>query len=278
MNEDFDMNEWDSAGILSQDRSQISPFIVRNILAKQFDKMTVILLEYSNLGTLVDLINTQKDLPIPMIRVILRQILQGLSYIHSKGIIHRDIKGGNILMHSPPGSGRVILKIADFGEMKNAQNDLQKSIYMSQRGTNAYMAPDLFLANANNVTKADSKVDMWSLGMLLYQITTHTFPYNPHNEYEIQQFMWNRVLIRPPSITDNNLWNLLKRMLEFDRKVRISAPEALSHPFFTINQAQQEITKEQLQLAQASQINQRNGNLKITQFDINPNFIIPLIE
>ncbi|KAA6384055.1 MAG: hypothetical protein EZS28_020418, partial [Streblomastix strix] len=158
MNEDFDMNEWNTAGILSQDRSQISPFIVRNILAKQFDKMTVILMEYSNLGTLFDLIKTQKDIPIPMIRVIMRQILQGLSYIHSKGIIHRDIKGGNILMHSPTGSGRVILKIADFGEMKNAQNDPQKSLIMSQRGTNAYMAPDLFLANANNVTKADSKV------------------------------------------------------------------------------------------------------------------------
>ncbi|KAA6366289.1 MAG: hypothetical protein EZS28_038184, partial [Streblomastix strix] len=82
MNEDFDINEWDSAGILSKDRSQISPFIVRNILAKQFDKMTVILLEYSNLGTLFDLIKTQKDLPIPMIRVIMIQILQGLSYIH----------------------------------------------------------------------------------------------------------------------------------------------------------------------------------------------------
>ncbi|KAA6356498.1 MAG: hypothetical protein EZS28_047975 [Streblomastix strix] len=123
-------------------------------------------------------------------------------------------------MHCPTGSGRVILKIADFGEMKNAQNDLQKSLLMSQRGTNAYMAPDLFLANANNVTKADSKVDMWSLGMLLYQITTHTFPYNPHNEYEIQQFMRNRVLVRPPQITDNNLWNLLQRMLEFDRKFR----------------------------------------------------------
>ncbi|KAA6385351.1 MAG: hypothetical protein EZS28_019122, partial [Streblomastix strix] len=137
--------------------------------------------------TLFDLIKTQKDIPIPMIRVIMRQILQGLSYIHSKGIIHRDIKGGNILMHSPTGSGRVILKIADFGEIKNAQNNLQQSIFMSQRGTPAYMAPDLILANANNLTKADSKVDIWSLGMLLYQITTHTFPYNPHNEYEISQ-------------------------------------------------------------------------------------------
>ncbi|KAA6383371.1 MAG: putative calcium/calmodulin-dependent protein kinase I delta short [Streblomastix strix] len=233
MNEDFDMNEWDSAGILSQDRSQISPFIVRNILAKQFDKMTVILMEYSNLGTLFDLIKTQKNLPIPMIRVIMIQILQGLSYIHSKGIIHRDIKGGNILMHCPTGSGKVILKIADFGTVKKNENNLQKSIYMSQRGTNAYMAPDLLLVNANYLPKADAKVGIWSLGMLLYQITTHTFPYNPHNEYEIQQFMRNRILVRPPSITDNNLWNLLQRMLEFDRHNRIPAAEALTHPFFT---------------------------------------------
>ncbi|KAA6354107.1 MAG: hypothetical protein EZS28_050366, partial [Streblomastix strix] len=107
INKVFDMNEWNTVGILSKDPSQINPFIVRNIRGKQFDKMTVILMEYSNLGTLFDLIQTGIDLPIPLIRVIMRQILQGLNYIHSKGIIHRDIKGGNILMHSPTGSGRV---------------------------------------------------------------------------------------------------------------------------------------------------------------------------
>ncbi|KAA6326219.1 MAG: hypothetical protein EZS28_053980, partial [Streblomastix strix] len=54
MNKDFDINEWETAGALSVDPYQISPFIVRNILAKQFDQMTVILMEYCNIGTLFD--------------------------------------------------------------------------------------------------------------------------------------------------------------------------------------------------------------------------------
>ncbi|KAA6359310.1 MAG: hypothetical protein EZS28_045163, partial [Streblomastix strix] len=134
MNEDFDMNEWDIAGALSMNPYQISPFIVRNILAKQFDKMTVILMQYCNIGTLFDLVKTGINLPIAMIRVIMKQILQGLSDIHSKRIIHRDIKGGNILMHCPPGSGKVICKISDFGTAKQKKQGIQNSMLMSKRG------------------------------------------------------------------------------------------------------------------------------------------------
>ncbi|KAA6384530.1 MAG: hypothetical protein EZS28_019943 [Streblomastix strix] len=49
-NELFDVNEWDVAGILNSDPYNMCPFIVRNILAKKFDKMTVILMEFANLG------------------------------------------------------------------------------------------------------------------------------------------------------------------------------------------------------------------------------------
>ncbi|KAA6387645.1 MAG: putative Mitogen-activated protein kinase kinase kinase NPK1 [Streblomastix strix] len=278
MNEDFIENEWSAFGVPSEDPSQINPFIVRNIRGKQFDKMTVILMEYCNMGTLFDLIQAQKDIPIPIIRVIMRQILQGLSYIHSKGIIHRDIKGGNILMHSPTGSGRVILKIADFGTVKKNENILQQTIEMSQQGTPAYMAPDLFLVDAPSLAKADAQVDMWSVGILLYQISTHTFPYNPHNKYEIQQFLAAQELDRPYQIKDNLLWDLLVRMLQFDRHLRISAAEALQHPFFAGEQAMREITLEQIQLAQDAQVQLHQGDQSITQFDLIPAFIFPLTE
>ncbi|KAA6381918.1 MAG: hypothetical protein EZS28_022555, partial [Streblomastix strix] len=140
--------------------------------------------KFANLGTLFDLIKTQKDVPLPMIRVIMRQILEGLSFIHSKNIIHRDIKGGNIMMHSLPGSGKVILKIADFGEVKQIQNSSQNQMIVSARGTPAYIAPELQLG----IGKANVKVDVWSLGMLLYQIVTHTFPFDPLSDKEIGHY------------------------------------------------------------------------------------------
>ncbi|KAA6388740.1 MAG: putative cAMP-dependent protein kinase catalytic subunit [Streblomastix strix] len=275
MNEEFDMNEWDSAGILSQDRSQISPFIVRNIRAKQFDKMTVILMEYSNLGTLFDLIKTNKNLPIPMIRVIMRQILQGLSYIHSKGLIHRDIKGGNILLHNPIGSGRVILKIADFGVAKTKTGN-GVNIQVTVIGTEPYMAPEFILGDGQEKVIADAKVDIWSLGMLLYKILTHEFPFKINSLVDQHQFMANAVLIRPQAIADNILWDFLQKMLQFDRNKRISAADALNHQFFTGKQAEREITIEQNQLSQIAQAALINGDSTVTQFDTKPTFVLPL--
>ncbi|KAA6394129.1 MAG: putative Serine/threonine-protein kinase STK11 [Streblomastix strix] len=276
-NELFDVNEWDVAGILNSDPHNMCPFIVRNILAKKFDKMTVILMEFANLGNLKNIIDTNVYIPIPLVRVIMKQLLQGLSYIHSKGIVHRDIKGANILIHNPLNSGRIIMKITDFGVVK-ILTEAQRSALMSVAGTSAFMSPELLLGNDNELKTADAKVDVWSFGILIYQIVTHTFPFNPHKIVSIVQFVTNKVLIRPYSITDDNLWNLLVQMLAFDRKDRISAEDALKHPFFTSQQALSEITQEQRQLAQTAQIEQQNGNQQISEFDTNPSYNFPLAD
>ncbi|KAA6369408.1 MAG: hypothetical protein EZS28_035065 [Streblomastix strix] len=132
-NELFDANEWNVAGILNIDPHNMCPFIIRNILAKKFDTMTVILMEYANLGNLKNITDTNVYIPIPLVRVIMKQLLQGLSYIHSKGIVHRDIKGANILLHNPSKSGRVNLLIADFGVIK-ILTEAQRTALMSVAG------------------------------------------------------------------------------------------------------------------------------------------------
>ncbi|KAA6368636.1 MAG: putative calcium/calmodulin-dependent protein kinase [Streblomastix strix] len=271
-NELFDVNEWDVAGILNNDPHNMCPFIVRNILAKKFDKMTVILMEFANLGNLKNIADTNVYIPIPLVRVIMKQILQGLIYIHSKGIVHRDIKGANILMHNPLNTGRIIMKIADFGVVK-ILTEAQRSALMSVAGTSAFMSPELLLGNDNELKTADAKVDVWSFGILIYQIVTHTFPFNPKQIIRNQ-----KVFIRPYSIIDDDLWDLLVQMLAFDRKDRISAEDALKHPFFTSQQALSEITQEQRQLAQTAQIEKQNGNQQISEFDTDPQYNFPLAD
>ncbi|KAA6367563.1 MAG: putative serine/threonine-protein kinase unc-51, partial [Streblomastix strix] len=258
-NENFEAREWESAGVLSQDATQMSPFIIRNIAAQTFDKMTVIILEYANIGNLFKLIKMNVDIPLPTVRVIMIQILEGLRFIHEKGLIHRDIKGGNILLHNPQGQGKVILKIADFGEAKLKEGN-EHTLLLTKAGTPVYMAPELVLYGDNGKVNADTKVDIWSFGILVYQILTHTFPFKSVDYEDIRKFMVNRVLIRPPTITDNLLWDLLVRMLSFDRHTRISAAEALQHPFFTGEQAMREISPEQYQLAQLAHDSQRRGD------------------
>ncbi|KAA6308589.1 MAG: hypothetical protein EZS28_056658, partial [Streblomastix strix] len=70
--------------------------------AEAFDRNAIILMDYANMKNLDMLIETKKDIPIPIIRAVMRQTLEGLSLIHEKGIIHGNIKGQNILLHCPP--------------------------------------------------------------------------------------------------------------------------------------------------------------------------------
>ncbi|KAA6367139.1 MAG: hypothetical protein EZS28_037335, partial [Streblomastix strix] len=155
-NEDFNEKEWEAAGIFDKDPPNSRPFIVRNIRAKQFDKMTVLLIDYANLGSLYDLMQTDQNLPTQYVRAIMNQILVGLRYIHSRGLIHRDIKGGNILLHNPIGSGRVILKIADFGVAKTKTGN-GVNIQVTVIGTEPYMAPEFILGDGQEKVIADAK-------------------------------------------------------------------------------------------------------------------------
>ncbi|KAA6377716.1 MAG: putative CAMK/CAMKL/MARK protein kinase [Streblomastix strix] len=221
-NENFEENEWTAAGVFVGDPPNTRSFIVKYIAAKKFDEMTVILMEWANIGSLIELIKTNIDIPIPVVRMIMKQILEGLRYIHSKGIIHRDIKGGNILMHCPPGSGRVVLKIADFGEAK-----LKAGIDQSQEitivGTPQYMAPELFLFGNEVRVNADAKIDIWSFGIFVYLLISHTFPFKSLIYEDIRTFMINQRFERHPKIIDDQLWNLLQQMISFDPINRISA-------------------------------------------------------
>ncbi|KAA6339357.1 MAG: hypothetical protein EZS28_052620, partial [Streblomastix strix] len=76
-------------------------------------------MEYANMGTL-NIIAKQGHIPIPsyVLRALMNQILFGMKEFHDSGLIHRDIKPDNILLHSPHGSGFVHAKISDFGFAK----------------------------------------------------------------------------------------------------------------------------------------------------------------
>ncbi|KAA6353613.1 MAG: hypothetical protein EZS28_050860, partial [Streblomastix strix] len=203
---------------------------------------------------------------------LLIQKVEGMRTFHSVGLVHRDIKCDNILLHCPPGTGRVYAKISDFGFAKEEDAN-NKQTYL--KGTLPFMAPEMY----KKPLIVTQKVDIYALGITFYRIITHKYllQYKKQKQYE-QYFnspQFDKDPIEEPSeITDSLLWDLLSQMLEFDPIKRITAAEALQHPYFTSPEALSDISEEQHDLASLATKAKLDGDKNITQFDKDPTFIV----
>ncbi|KAA6374451.1 MAG: putative protein kinase, partial [Streblomastix strix] len=218
----------------------------------------------------LNIIAKQRHIPIPsyVLRALIIQILCGMNIFHDSGLIHRDIKPDNILLNSPPGSGLVHAKISDFGFAKY-EDLINEQTYTA--GTLPFMAPEMF----KKPLIVTQKVDIYALGITFYHLITHKYPVN-ESSFEEQGKKINQMksIERPPEISDNLLWNLLSKMLEFDPDKRIIASDALIHPFLTSPEAEAEISPEQFKLAQKAVQAELAENHFIQGFDKTPTFIV----
>ncbi len=140
------------------------------------------------------------------------QIAEGLKEAHEKGIIHRDIKSANIMMTD---KGQV--KIMDFGLAKLAK-DIHLTSIDRTVGTAAYMSPEQCRGD-----KVDHRTDIWSLGIVLYEMLTGQFPFK--GEYE-QAVIYSILNEEPGSITSlrpdvpTEMERIVKKALEKDADSR----------------------------------------------------------
>ena len=120
-------------------------------------------------GDLLNFVRKRKKMDEPLAKVLFKQIIEGIGYIHSKSILHRDIKLDNILLD---GKGKV--KIADFGVSKIVKKG---EVMCEQSGTPAYIAPEIIRDKGYKGFKAD----LWSAGVVLYALLTGTVPFKANN-------------------------------------------------------------------------------------------------
>ncbi|KAJ2852569.1 hypothetical protein IWW36_000198 [Coemansia brasiliensis] len=150
------------------------------------------------------------------------QALLGVEYLHENDIVHRDLKPENLLLTSDD-----TLKIADFGESIVTAHNEDKITGFS--GTPAFAAPELCQGVAEVSGEA---ADVWSLGVCLYMFVYGTLPFPGHTVYEILDII-SAGDLKFPGPYNEQLQNLLERMLERCPETRITIAEIRTHPWIT---------------------------------------------
>ncbi|CRL00802.1 CLUMA_CG014053, isoform A [Clunio marinus] len=152
------------------------------------------------------------------------QICRGLKYLHDSFVTHRDIKPDNILLAS--NDADPLVKISDFGLSKFVALDSMQTVC----GTQLYVAPEVLMGGVYT-----SKVDMWSLGVLLFAMLSGSVPfcdaYGPPDvttqikeaKYSFKSRLWNDVS-RPAK-------DLIRKLIQKEPEKRLTIDEVLSHPW-----------------------------------------------
>eukprot|EP01012_Entosiphon_sulcatum_P037971 TRINITY_DN4898_c0_g1_i1.p1 TRINITY_DN4898_c0_g1~~TRINITY_DN4898_c0_g1_i1.p1 ORF type:complete len:480 (-),score=121.06 TRINITY_DN4898_c0_g1_i1:81-1520(-) len=142
------------------------PHIVRLLGFAKTESTGLIVMEFAPGGSLYSLMREFRTISEDTMRRYTRQLLSGLVYLHSKGVVHRDIKPMNVLI-----SGDGTVKLADFGASRQL-SDLS-TVATGLMGTPVYMAPE-----AVRLMKVTRAGDIWSLGCTLLEVLTGNRPWS----------------------------------------------------------------------------------------------------
>ncbi|KAK4263599.1 hypothetical protein QN277_028989 [Acacia crassicarpa] len=199
------------------------PNVVRYLGSYQGEEYLWIVMEYCGGGSVADLMNvTEEPLDEGQIAYICREALKGLEYLHSIFKVHRDIKGGNILLTE---QGDV--KLGDFGVAAQLTRTMSKRNTFI--GTPHWMAPEVI-----QESRYDGKVDVWALGVSAIEMAEGLPPRSAVHPMRVL-FM---ISIEPaPMLEDKEKWSLhfhdfVAKCLSKEPRLRPTASEMLKHKFF----------------------------------------------
>lgn len=199
------------------------PFITKFYRSYVKDENLWIVMELCEIGSLSRVLQENgAGLTEDVVASVCAHMVQALHYLHSKQLIHRDLKAENILLSSDG-----VAKLADFGvALKMDDNAYGKTLI----GTPCWMAPELILEQ-----DYDTKVDIWSLGIVAIELAELHPPY--WEELPLRaMFIISTGEEPPPTLKEPNKWSsgfsdFLSKCLVYDASARANADLLLSHPF-----------------------------------------------
>jgi serine/threonine protein kinase len=185
-----------------------------------------LVLEFVRGRTLAELIHSQGPVPAPYAFAIIRQAVEGLAEAHKLGIVHRDVKPGNLLLGHDG-----VVKVADLGLAmvigerlsRQAAGDREETL---PAGTAAYLAPE----QARDPSKVDFRADIYSLGATLYHALTGRLPFEGRSPMEVIRKQLTEAPVPPrqrvPELSEESS-ELIIRMLAKEPSDRFDSYEDL---------------------------------------------------
>ncbi|XP_052797001.1 serine/threonine-protein kinase ULK3-like isoform X3 [Mya arenaria] len=198
------------------------------VLLKDFqwdDIYIYLIMEYCSGGDLSQFIRSKRLLPERIVRKFLRHIVSAMQFLREHKVAHMDLKPQNILCTS---ASDPVLKIADFGFAKHMYTGDELH---ALRGSPLYMAPEIICKG-----QYDARVDLWSIGVILYECLFGRPPYASKSFRELEEKIWDPKPVELPygvEVSDN-CRDLLLRLLKRNPDERISFEEFFVHPFLDL--------------------------------------------
>ncbi|XP_012940490.1 serine/threonine-protein kinase PLK1 [Aplysia californica] len=184
------------------------------------DNNVYIILENCSRKSLVHVLKHRKCLTEPEVRYYLRQLVDGVDYIHRNQIIHRDLKLGNMLLNHD-----MELKLADFGLATRVDFVGEKK--MTVCGTPNYIAPEVLQKKGHSF-----EADIWAVGCITYALLVGRPPFETTTLKETYMRITENSYVLPPSLSPP-VKNLIRRCLNADPLSRPNLHEILADEFFT---------------------------------------------
>lgn len=198
-----------------------------DVLCNEEKQKMYLIMEYC-VGGLQELLDhaPQKKLPLFQAHRYFRQLINGLEYLHSCGVIHKDIKPGNLLLtldHT--------LKISDFGVAEQLDAFAVDDTCTTGQGSPAFQPPEI--ANGHE-SFSGFKVDIWSSGVTLYNITTGLYPFEGDNIYRLLENIGKSQWQAPDWLyeLDQTLAELILGMLQSEPMSRLTIQQIRHQSWF----------------------------------------------
>ncbi|CAD8125942.1 unnamed protein product [Paramecium sonneborni] len=184
----------------------------------QTEKRVYLMLEWAPLGDLYGLMKKQQNKRFneKMASIIIKQITLAIGYMHQMNVIHRDLKPENILCFNDD-----IFKISDFGWSVHTPSNRRKTLC----GTLDYLCPEMI-----NYQTHDNRVDVWTIGVLAYELVVGRPPFESHNENDTKRKI-QYLQYTFPSWSSKDFQNFVKGILQHDCNKRPTIQQIISHPW-----------------------------------------------